>query len=87
MFVIPQDIHGSILKPTLSNYIETKTKRPLRKAKINLPPNVIIPRVEKRIERPRIATPTHNPPCIEKILKQRKEQLEAQISTSSSDSE
>ena len=87
MFVIPRDFNGSILKPTVVDFIEAKTKKPTRKAKIYLPPGLIVPRVENKIERPRIATPINNPPCIEKILRQRKQQLEKQVSTISSDSE
>ena len=83
MFVIPQDFNGSVLKPTIINYVEAKTKRPVRKARINLPQGLIVPSVENKTERPRIAKPLHNPPCIEKILQQMKKQLEEQASASS----
>ena len=87
MFVVPRDNNGAVLKPTVISYFDTKTKRPIRKAKINLPPGLIITSVENKIERPLFATPIHNPPCIAKILKQRKEQLERETSNNSSDSE
>ena len=87
MFVVPRDNNGAILKPTVISYFDSKAKKPIRKAKINLPPGLIIPKIDHKIERPLFATPIHNPPCIAKILKQRKEQLESEMSNSSSDSE
>lgn len=79
MFVVPSDVHGTTLKPELISYVEGKVKKPIRKAKINLPPGLKIPSVSVKIDRPRFANPTHNPPCIEKILLKRKEMLQKAI--------
>ena len=78
MFVVPED-KSTKIKPEFPTYIDTKVKKPIRKARINLPPGLMIPKIEVKFERPRFATPIHNPPCIEKILQKRKHDLEQKI--------